>query len=409
MEKRKRKVRKLHTIGVVCEFNPFHLGHFEHLARSREALGGDAPVVCVMSGDFVQRGGPAVFDKHVRAQAAVLSGADLVFELPLPWCNASAERFAMGAVGLLDSLGVVTHLSFGSETGDLAPLTALALAAAEPENVEKIKQQMGEGMSFAAAREKVLHTVLGPEAKLLETPNNILGVEYLKALFALDSAMIPMTTLRTGAGHDEHIKTGPKRSASQLRAMMEAGENITPYLPESARRIPAEQMAAGRGPVTMASLEEAILSRLRMLREEDFCALPDATEGLGNRFYKAVRQEATVEGILSAVKTKRYPLSRLRRMAVSAALGIRKDTAEERVPYARLLASTEKGRTLLRAISKSGKVPLVNKPAAARHLEGKAGEIFELTANARDLYVLGYEASGERRGGSDWRTSPITL
>ena len=400
----------LHTIGVVCEFNPFHLGHLEHLAQSRALLGGEElPVVCVMSGDFVQRGGPAVFDKHIRARAAVLSGADLVFELPLPWCNASAERFAMGAVGLLNSLGGVTHLSFGSESGDLAALTALALAAAEPENLANIKEQMAGGMSFAAAREMVLQAALGPEAKLLQKPNNILGVEYLKALFALNSSMIPVTTRRAGPGHDELMAAGPRRSAGQLRAMMEAGEEIDPYLPPAARKLPGQCRAAGRGPVTMADLEAAVLSRLRLLREEDFCALPDATEGLGNRLHRAVRQEATVEGILSAVKTKRYPLSRLRRMVISGALGLRAGMAEQAVPYARLLASSERGRGLLRAMDGQSAVPIINKPASARRLEGQAREIFELTAAARDFYVLGYEAPEERRGGSDWRTSPAIL
>ena len=398
----------MHTIGVVCEFNPFHLGHFEHLAESRKALGADTAVVCVMSGDFVQRGGPAVFDKHSRARAAVLSGADLVFELPVPWANASAERFAMGAVGLLNDLGVVTYLSFGSESGDLAPLAALALAAAEPENLEKIKGQMTAGMSFAAAREMVLAEALGPEAKLLQTPNNILGVEYLKALFALKSSIKPMTTLRTGAGHDS-VTDGPKRSASQLRAMMEAGEDISVYLPEATRGIPADCRSHGRGPVTMAGLEQAVMSRLRLLSEEDFCALPDATEGLGNRFYKAVRSEATVEAVLSAVKTKRYPLSRLRRMVISAVLGIREDMATKPVPYARLLASTEKGRALLREMGEKSTVPILTKPAAARELPDEARQIFELTAAARDFYVLGYEAAEERKCGSDWRTSPVTL
>lgn len=398
----------MRVIGVVSEFNPFHLGHFEHLAESKKALGEDVPVVCVMSGDFVQRGGPAVFDKHTRARAAALCGADLVLELPLPWANASAERFAMGAVGLLDRLGVVTHLSFGSENGDLAPLTALALAAAEPETVERIREQMTGGMSFAAAREKVLHEMLGPEARLLETPNNILGVEYLKALFALNSSMTPITTLRTGPGHDS-VTEGPKRSASQLRAMMEAGEDIAPFLPGEVCTIPAGQQAAGRGPVTMGSLEQAILSRLRLLREEDFCALPDASEGLGNRFYRAAREEATVEGILSAVKTKRYPLSRLRRMVISAALGLREGMASEPVPYGRILASTEKGRALLREMTGKSAVPILTKPASARALPEPARKVFELTADARDLYVLGYEAAAERRAGSDWRTSPATL
>ena len=398
----------MNVIGVVGEFNPFHLGHFQHFVQSREQLGGDeAPIVCVMSGDFIQRGGPAVFDKHARAETVAKCGADLVFELPLPWCVSSAEKFAYGAVGLLDSLGIVTHLSFGSEAGDLAPLTALALAASEPDTVERIKNRMGEGMSFPAAREMVLHETLGAEARLLETPNNVLGVEYLKALFALRSDMIPMTTARTQTQHDME-STGPMRSASQLRSMMEAGEDISGYVPAEARAMPREQTAAGRGPVTMAAMEEAILSRLRMLGPEDFQALPDATEGLGNRLYRAVRSEPSVEAVLSAVKTKRYPLSRLRRMVMCAVLGIRADTGPARPGYARLLASTERGRALLKTMPENA-LPVITKPAAAKELPAQELAVFELTANARDLYVLGYDVMSERRGGSDWRTTPAMV
>ena len=393
------------VIGIVGEFNPFHLGHYDHFIQSRELLGEDAPIVCVMSGDYVQRGAPAVFDKHARAAAAAKCGADLVFELPLPWCLSSAERFALGAVGLLDSLGVVTHLSFGSEVGDLAPLTALALAAEEPENLEKIKTRLSEGMSFAAAREMVLHEALGNEARLLETPNNILGVEYLKAIFRLGSDMIPVTTLRDATRHDAFFY-GPKRSAAQLRSMMEAGEDIADYMPEGARSMPGEQTAQGHGPVTMEALEEAILSRLRMLGPEDFAALPDATEGLDKRLCRAAASEPSVEAILSAVKTKRYPLARLRRMLLCAALGVRADMGGERPGYARLLASTERGRALLKDVTG---VPVITKPAAAKELPAADRAVFELTAKARDLYVIGHGTQSERRGGSDWKTSPATL
>ena len=396
------------VIGVIGEFNPFHLGHEAHFQQSRQALGQDAPIVCVMSGDFVQRGGPACMNKHARAEAAARSGADLVFELPLPWCGASAERFAMGAVGLLESLGLVTHLSFGSEVGSLAPLTALALAAAEPETIGRIKEQMESGMPFAAAREKVLHESLGQEARLLQSPNNILAVEYLKALFALRSGIRPMTTLRQQSRHDA-VDFGPVRSAGQLRTMLEAGEDIRPFVPDSTGRIVARERAAGRGPVVLERMELAVMSRLRMRSQEDFCALPDATEGLGNRLYKAVRDEGSLMGVLAAVKTKRYPLSRLRRMVMSAVLGVRAGMADGAPPYGRLLASTERGRALLRQMEGKTSVPVVIKPASARTLAGPAAEIFDLTAAARDFYVLGYEAAEERKGGSDWRTSPVTV
>ena len=396
----------MNVIGVVGEFNPFHLGHLAHFEKSRERLGGDAPIVCVMSGDFVQRGGPACYNKHVRAEMALRAGADLVFELPLPWCVSSAERFALGAVGLLDSLGVVTHLSFGSEAGSLAPLTALALAASEPETIQRVKEQMESGMPFAAAREKVLHETLGEEARLLQTPNNILAVEYLKAIFSLRSKMEPVTTLRRESRHDA-LAGGRIRSAGQLRTMLEAGEDIAPFVPAESAKIAARERAAGRGPVTVEGMEIAVMSRLRMLSQEDFRALPDATEGLGNRLYRAARDQSSLMGVLAAVKTKRYPLSRLRRMVFSAALGIRADMGGALPPYARLLASSERGRTLLRTMVREGKLPILNKPAGIKTLMEPAAEIFALTAAARDFYVLGYGAAGERAGGSDWRTSPV--
>ena len=394
----------MNVIGVVGEFNPFHLGHEEHFKKSRAQVGEDAPVLCVMSGDFVQRGEPACFDKHVRARMALAAGADLVMELPLPWCVSSAERFALGAVGLLDGLGFVTHLSFGSEAGQLRPLKALAAAAADPDNLARIRGEMAGGMPFAAAREKVLAQVLGPAARLLESPNNILAVEYLKALETLGSVMEPVTTARTESRHDCPSDEAV-RSAGQLRAMLAAGENIAAYVPGPVAGMIAGEMAAGRGPVTMERLDTAMMARLRLLTREDFCALPDATEGLGNRFYRAVHDEGTVMEALAAVKTKRYPLSRLRRMALCAALGIRADTGAGTPPYARLLASTQRGRTLLRG----AKMPVVTKPAAVKEMGPAARDIFTLTAAARDFYVLGCGAPGERTGGSDWRTGPATV
>ena len=394
----------MNVIGVVGEFNPFHLGHLAHFEQSRALLGQTAPIVCVMSGDFVQRGEPACVDKHARAAMAVRCGADLVLELPLPWCIASAERFALGAVGLLDGLGFVTHLCFGSEAGQVEPLAALARAAADPENLARIKARMAEGAPFAAARQAVLAESLGPVADLLAEPNNILAVEYIKALDALGSAMTPVTTARTQSAHDRP-SDGAVRSAGQLRAMLAAGEPVAPYMPPEAAETLARAAADGRGPVTASALDSAMMARLRLLGRADFCALPDATEGLGNRLCQAVRDWGTVSDVLEAVKTKRYPASRLRRMALCAALGIRADTGGKTPPYARLLGSTQRGRALLRG----ARMPVVTKPAAVKELGGEALEIFTLTANARDFYVLGYASPEERRGGSDWRAGPVTV
>lgn len=396
------------AVGVVGEFNPFHRGHREHFEKSRALVGEDTPIVCVMSGDFVQRGEPACLNKHARAEMAVRCGADLVFELPLPWCLSSAERFALGAAGLLDSLGVVTHLAFGSESGDLAAIRELAKTAADPAILERIKTAMAGGMPFAAARETVLREGLGARAGLLRDPNDILAVEYMKALTVLGSKMEPVATVRDSSRHDD-MADGENPSARALRARLAAGEDIDAGLPEEAAAVLARELAAGRGPVTAEGLDQAVMARLRAMKREDFAALPDATEGLDSRFYRAVRENGTLDGVLTAVKTKRYALSRLRRMVFAGALGIRADMGGDKPPYARLLASTARGRALLRIMGESARVPIITKPASVKKLDGRAREIFELAASARDFYVLGYPAPEARAGGSDWRTGPITV
>ena len=407
------------VVGIVGEYNPFHCGHQYHIEETRLMLGEDTAVICVMSGDFVQRGSAAVFDKHARAEAAARCGADIVFELPLPWSISSAEGFARGAVGLLGALGVVTHLSFGSECGSIQQLDALAAALLDPETGAKITAEMAQGITFASARQRVLERELGGMAKLLETPNNILGVEYLKALYTLRLGIEPVTVTRTGAEHDgttaagnvSRKKHGEKqiRSASELRMLLCGGESIAQSVPDAAWEIYKRQMEHGRGPISDDVLESAVLSRLRMLPDPDFDMLPDATEGLGNRLRECARNEPTLEAVIAAAKSKRYALSRIRRMAMCAALGVRKGMADGIPQYARLLACTERGRGLLRTVSERSDLPIITKPASVRELSPESLEIFRLGARARDLYVLGYSVRGERKGGSDWRMNPAVL
>ena len=395
----------MNVIGIVAEYNPFHKGHALHLRQSRAALGEEAPVVCVLSGDFVQRGEPAVFSKHARARLAVAGGVELVLELPLPWCLLSAEGFARGAVALLDSLGAVTHLSFGSEAGELAPLSAVARAAREPGVIQAVREAQQAGLPYAAARQQVLTERLGPVASCLGEPNNILGVEYLKALYSLNSGIAPITVPRALSAHDG--RGGALPSALEARERLRQGLSAEELLPAGALSVAAEEIKAGRGPVFGAALENALVSRLRFLPEEAFSSLPDATEGLGARLYRAVRAEPGAEEILAAVKTKRYPLSRLRRMALCAALGIDKTVAAQAAPpYARVLAANARGRELLRRLRGTTRVPLLTKPASVRELSEDANRVFRITAEARDLYVLAFGARQERRGGSDWRAGP---
>lgn len=393
-------------IGIICEYNPFHLGHLYHIEESRRLDGEDSAIVCVMSGDFVQRGEAAVFSKFARAEAAVRCGADLVFELPLPWALSSAEGFARGGVGLLGSLGVVTHLSFGSESGNLEPLQRLAEALLHPSVDERIKPHLETGIPYAAARQKVMEEELGELAEHMKTPNNILAVEYLKAIYDLGLDIQPMTIPRKGAGHDMPGRDA-YRSASELRAMLRAGMEVDEFIPPAAAEIYRREAEQGRGPVKMEDLETALLSRLRFSDKERFERAPDASEGLGNRLYRCARMEPTLDAVYSAAKTKRYAMSRLRRMTMCVALGITAEMSAGIPPYARLLAATEKGRELLREIGERSLMPVVTKPASIKKLDAASRELFELGSAAHDLYVLGYAVKQERRGGRDWTNGPI--
>ena len=259
--------------------------------------------------------------------------------------------------------------------------------------------------SYASARQTVLARRLGDEAKLIEQPNNILAVEYLKAIYEQRLDITPMTVQRIGSGHDMPGDIGPK-SASELRRMILSGEKVDNYIPKNALDVYSREESLGRQAMSRDFHETAILSRLRMFGENYYNSLPDSGGGLGSRLYKAAHEEATLDGILAAVKTKRYALSRIRRMCLCAALGVKKGAADGTPPYARVLAANSRGCEYLRVLSKDPTIPVITKPAAARTLSAEREQVFELGAAANELYVLAYRAEQERRGGQDWRTSP---
>lgn len=395
-------------IGIIAEYNPFHTGHEYHIAKSRELLGADSTVVCVMSGDFVQRGEAALYSKFARAEAACRCGVDIVIELPLPWALSSAEGFARGAVGLLGALGV-SHISFGSECGEISRLEKIAECLIDPAVNAEIHRELGENanISYAAARQAVLERRLGAEAALIAQPNNILAVEYIKAIYEQRLDITPVTVRRVGSGHDRNdAENGEPKSASELRRMIISGEKVDNYIPKNALGVYSREECLGRQAMSRDSHETAILSRLRMFSENYYNSLPDSGGGLGNRLYKAAHEEATLDGVLAAVKTKRYALARIRRMCLCAALGVKNGDASDIPPYARVLAANSRGCEYLRVLNKNPAIPIITKPAAARQLSVKYGQVFELGAAANELYVLAYRAERERRGGQDWRTSP---
>ena len=388
----------MNICGIICEYNPFHRGHARQIAEIRRRLGENTAIVCAMSGDFVQRGEAAIFSKYDRAAAAVAGGADLVLELPLPWSLSSAEGFARGGVGLLAETGVVTHLAFGSESCDLPELVRTAALLQQPETDARIRTALGTGISYAAARAQAI-TERGGTA--FSAPNDILAVEYLRALQKLDTAITPLALPRFGAAHDSD-ENSDYPSASRLRQKLAAGEPVVPWIPAAA----LAALERGEGMPAPALLETAILSRLRALPEEAFAGLPDSGEGLHHRLFKAAHAEPTTDAVIEAAATKRYARARIRRMCLCAALGLRAGDNAGLPPYLRVLAADGTGCSLLRRMSDCAAVPVVIKPAEVRCLSTEIQRVFQLCASAADIFALALPERASRTGDRDWKHTP---
>ncbi|MDY3281570.1 tRNA(Met) cytidine acetate ligase [Dysosmobacter sp.] len=398
--------------GIITEYNPLHAGHLYQIARTRQLLGEDAAVICVMSGSFVQRGDFALVRKHARAEAAVRSGADLVLELPLPWAVSSAEGFAHGGVRTLLATGLVTHLSFGSECGDASVLRETAAALLSPEYQAGLQRLLGEGKSYAACRQAVTEALIGPEkAACLARPNDNLGVEYCKALLRCDSPVQPIAVRREGAGHDSQDLTGTTASAGAIRRLLREGrrEEALACMAPAMRQAYWTEEAAGRAPVRSEACERAILARLRSMTRAEFQALDTGKEGLGNRLFDAARQAASLEDLLAAAKTKRYAHARLRRMVLWAFLGLTPADVPDTPPYVRVLAANDTGRELLARMRRCAAVPVLTRPADARTLSPEARRLFDLEVRATDLYTLAYPDLSAALPGAEWREGPVIL
>lgn len=405
-------VKSVETAGIITEYNPLHTGHVHLLDETRKMLGKDSAIVCVMSGDFVQRGDFALVRRQARAKAAVLSGADLVLELPLPWAVSSAERFAEGGVRTLLATGLVDHLAFGSECGSAEPLMRVAQALLSETFTERLRKELSAGASFAASRQKAVASLLTQDdAALLESPNNTLGVEYCKALLRAGSAVRPFTIPRSGAAHDAHPEEGEHASASSIRQLLRAGEReaALELMAPAMRELYLTEEAAGRAPVFSSTCQRSILARLRMMREEDFAQLDEGKEGLYRRLYEASRTASSVEELLNYAKTKRYAYARLRRMVLWAYLGLDPHTFPQQPPYLRPLAANKTGRELLARMKTTASVPVLTKPADVRQLSQEAQDLFIQEARAVDLYTLAYPQLSASRGGSAWRESPAMV
>ncbi len=379
------------VVGVICEYNPFHNGHAKQLAEIRRVYGADSAIVCLMSGNFVQRGHPAIIDKSLRARAAVDCGADLVLEMPIEISLSSAEGFAAGGVKILSY--ICDALCFGAESATRERLFATAQALLSDAFPSALSRFLEEGLSFPAARAKALES-MGLDASLLQSPNDTLAVEYTKAILAQGCSMDIFPIRRGGCYHDT-LPEPENPSATALRLLMAQGQDISPYIPEAS----AFQQAGALHALSWG--ERAVLGRLRTMPDEAFEALPYGSEGLWRKLMHESRRQADLEDILTAVKSKRYTRTRLDRMVMCAFLGLTAQELAVPAPYIRVLAMGCRGRQILKSARESltilnpGQIP--DSPYWAR--EKRLGDLYGLFAQggpeapeaekARRIYIKG--------------------
>ena len=333
------------TVGIICEYNPLHKGHVKQFSQIRHLLGEEAAIVCLMSGNFVQRGMPAIVDKSLRAKAAIQSGADLVLELPITYALSSAEGFAAGGVRILGNF--CDYLCFGAETADETALMQAASALLSDSFPPLLRAQLEYGKSFPAARQAAMEE-MGIDGALLETPNNILAIEYCKAILSQGCAMKPLPIHRGGSYHDE-LPDEENPSATAVRKLMLDSRDFKSLVPGCAWDIFSNAALH-----IMGAGERAVLSKLRTMTDAEFEALPYGSEGLWRKFMHACRSEATLEGIIAATKSKRYTRTRIDRMIMCAYLGITLQDILSPVPYIRVLAFNDRGRIALKAARQNG-------------------------------------------------------
>lgn len=336
------------VLGIICEFNPFHGGHRYLIDRVKKDE--NDIVICAMSPNFVQRGDFAVYDKYTRAKTALENGADIVIEIPTVCAVQSAQGFARAGVKILESTGICDAIAFGAECDDVQRLKAAADKILECDSL--IKEELKKGVSYPKARQNI---VCDP---VLETPNNILAVEYLTC-----TKLNPIAVRRIGLGHDSEDE---QYSASQIRKGLDTGKISS-----------------------IQNCESAVLYKLRAMSAADFRSIEDVSEGLENRIVNAVRTSSTLEEIYDKIKTKRYTMSRIRRIILRAFLSITKEYAGEPL-YLHILGFSEKGMSKLAQMKKNAVLPIISKYSDIYKLDTPAREMYEQECRFTDLHSLGF-------------------
>lgn len=367
--------------GIIAEYNPFHNGHALLAYKAREA--GATHVVAVMSGNFVQRGEPALMHHTVRTKAALECGIDLVLQLPSVYAVSSAQSFARAGVEILDGTGIVDWLVFGSECGNTDKITETAELIYSDKIKPYISDELDKGITFAAARENALRKISPECADIIQSPNNILGVEYAAALKRINSKITPLTFARVGAEHDSTQSNGDIASASLVREFIKGRREFADFVPDKAEAIYRNASISD-----IKLVENAILYKLKTTTAEALSLAPDVSEGIENRIINAAKEAKTLEELYTLAKTKRYTHARIRRIIINHFLCVTAEDAAISAPYIRVTGFNGKGAELIRMLKKTAKLPVITKASDVAGAGGNAQKIFSLECTASEIFSL---------------------
>lgn len=348
------------VLGIVSEYNPFHNGHILHLKKSLELTKADF-TVAIMSGNFTQRGDTSLVDKWAKTEMALKQGIDLVLELPTIYAISSAENFASGAIKILNSLGIVDYLSFGSEVGDIKPIDDVAtILAKEPRDFSEIlKRQLRSGLSYPKARELAMQMFFGSSpiyTEVLQNPNNILGVEYLKALKRTKSNITPITIKRNYNNYNSQDVKNGIASATAIRTMISNSKNIHTVVPYETYEVIERLSNEGKIVTSLKVFEKEIIYNLRRMTITEIANLPDVTEGLENKIKQAALATNTLETLIEKIKSKRFTQTRIQRILLYSLLNITKKDmlmSQKVTPYVRVLGFNKHGKRIISAIAEN--------------------------------------------------------
>lgn len=405
------------VLGIIAEYNPFHNGHLYHINKSKELVNPDY-TVCIISGNFVQRGNVSIVDKWSKAEMALHAGANIVVELPTIYSISSAENFAEGCIKLLDSLKLDTVFSFGSECGDISVLEKFSdiLYKEPPEYKSLLNHELQTGISYPKARENALLMYVNDirkYANTLSASNNILGIEYLKAIKKLKSNILPITIKRNAVDHNSSETVDSFSSSTHIRELLCENKNISKLVPDFSYDILARQINSGKSVLDIVAFEREILYALRRMTLNEIRNLPDVTEGLANSILAAINSCNSYYQLIEKIKSKSYTMSRLHRILIYALLGITKEDMEnsrKAKPYLRVLALDDKGKELLSKLSKSNpKLPVITsvKDFYKNSNNRVLNNMLNLDILATDIYTLEY--LNDSQSNLDYTQKIVTL